>query len=427
MIIFHEGLPGSGKSLGAMVDHVLPAIKNGRDVYAFIEGLDFKRIAEVLKIDESLVRSLLHQLTPDDVPNIYKLPDNALIVIDELQGFWGKGDKPSSEIRKFVAEHRHRGFDILAMGQDVRDCNELWKRRVDQKVLFTCLDMAGQKSRYRWMLYKATAPEKYMHVSSGVGKYDPKYFGIYKSHVSDSTNVEKYVDPRANIFRTWKFYGAVIVVVLALTWAPYKLYQIFDPSSSSLITHHSSPVVAKPSAPSPVIPAVYHSVSSNSAPAASPKLKDYVAAHVEAGYRVRLVSVLTGLGRPPYVVVEFRDSSYRVQDRLTSDDLKDLGWGVDIASLRLVRLHKAGFEDMIATAWPLETFGAVSDQQNEEIRSRSDGAGGRSGRYERPQEQNVTPHVTPSPAPVMASNPRPIPTTPDGRIAWSAGRVGAGR
>lgn len=423
MIIFHEGLPGSGKSWEAMIKHVLPAISNGREVYAWVEGLNHELIAKLLKIDLSIVQSLLHQLTPEEVPYIYKLPDNAFIVVDELQRFWGKEHKPSPEIRAFVAEHRHRGFDILGMGQDVRDCHELWKRRVDQKVLFTNLDMAGQPARYRWMLYKATAPEKYMHVSSGVGKYDSKYFGIYKSHVSSDISTGKYVDARANIFKTYKFYGAALVVLVGFIWGPYEIHSILSPDTSTLITHNESP------SHNPIKPAnqilvastsrnsgsVANSVKSSpplSSDQSKSKLVDYVSAHVQAGYRVRLVSVLTGLGRPPYVVVEFRDSSYRVQDRLTSDDLRDLGWTVTVSSLRLVRLSRKGYDDMIATAWPLEVFGAVSDERNNEIRERSELTSGRN-KSDVKKEQ----------VPMMISRPEPIPITASGRIAWSAGRV----
>ena len=48
MIIFHEGLPRSGKSYEAMVKHVLEALKQGRKVFAYVEGLNHEKIAEVI-------------------------------------------------------------------------------------------------------------------------------------------------------------------------------------------------------------------------------------------------------------------------------------------------------------------------------------------------------------------------------------------
>lgn len=45
MLIFHEGLPRSGKSYEAMVRHIIPALQKGRHVWAYIEGLNHARIA----------------------------------------------------------------------------------------------------------------------------------------------------------------------------------------------------------------------------------------------------------------------------------------------------------------------------------------------------------------------------------------------
>ncbi|MGL6388160.1 zonular occludens toxin domain-containing protein [Aeromonas hydrophila] len=37
MLIFHEGLPGSGKSYEALVSHIIPRLKDGRTVDAYID------------------------------------------------------------------------------------------------------------------------------------------------------------------------------------------------------------------------------------------------------------------------------------------------------------------------------------------------------------------------------------------------------
>lgn len=50
MLIFHEGLPGSGKSYEALVSHIIPRLKDGRTVDAYIEGLNFEKIAELAEI-----------------------------------------------------------------------------------------------------------------------------------------------------------------------------------------------------------------------------------------------------------------------------------------------------------------------------------------------------------------------------------------
>ena len=204
MLIFHEGLPGAGKSYEAMVHQVLPALEKGRKVFAYIEGLDHGKIAEVLDESEERIKQLLIPLDRDQVPTIYDHVENdALVVIDELQNFFPSGrQKLSDQMTQFVTEHRHRGLDILCMGQDLRDCHNLWKRRISQKVVFVKLDAVGMSKRYRWTVQKATTGEKFHDIRSGVRKYDPKYFGIYASHTDDTENTADFKDDRANIFKT---------------------------------------------------------------------------------------------------------------------------------------------------------------------------------------------------------------------------------
>ncbi|MFT7724596.1 MAG: zonular occludens toxin domain-containing protein [Roseateles sp.] len=91
MIIFHEGLPGSGKSYEAMAVRIIPAIKAGREVVAYVEGIDHKKIAEIAGVSEERCRELLHVLTRDQMKSnwVELCRDNALHVFDEAQNFWG--------------------------------------------------------------------------------------------------------------------------------------------------------------------------------------------------------------------------------------------------------------------------------------------------------------------------------------------------
>ena len=381
MLMFHEGLPGSGKSYEAVVKHILPAIKSGRMVYAWVDGLNHAKIAEVLKMDGSIVRELLIQIDRDEVINIPKLvSQNSLVVIDELASFWSVGKKISDSISDFVKEHRHLGIDILAMDQDLRDCHAVWKRRVDQKVQFMKLDMLGKKSSYKWTLYKAKSGENFEKISTGVEQYDAKYFGTYSSHVSEGVNTEIYKDDRSVIWKGKWFRLGLLFVVIMFIFAPWYLFRFFDPKTSPIVHKTSSSISVSTSSPVSSLPVQSSSVTTSKVERVETVEKiqkvekavndDYVGKLGES-YRVRLVTVLASYSRPPYVVVEFRDSSYRVQERLDSGMLADLGWGVDVKGLRLVILHKPGQNQLIATAWPIEPFGEVSAQQNEAVRSAS--------------------------------------------------------
>jgi zona occludens toxin len=81
MIIFHEGLPGSGKSYEAAINQIIPALKNGRPVYAYIEGLNHQKFSEVTGLPLERVTSLLHQVTKEEVATIYAIDgiDNSLV------------------------------------------------------------------------------------------------------------------------------------------------------------------------------------------------------------------------------------------------------------------------------------------------------------------------------------------------------------
>src|SRR5690606_27258387 len=202
-----------------------------RKVFAYVEGIDHDKIAEVLKETPETIRQLLIPLTREQVPEIYKHVENdSLVIIDELQNFFPAGrQKLSDEMTQFVTEHGHRGLDILAMGQDLRDCHNLWKRRVAQKVTFIKLDAVGMENRYTWTIYKATTGEKFQKIRSGTRKYDPKYFGIYKSHTDGTENTANFKDDRANIFKTPFFKYVLPGAVIAAIFAVNYLVGFFSP------------------------------------------------------------------------------------------------------------------------------------------------------------------------------------------------------
>lgn len=419
MLLFHEGLPGSGKSYESVVHHIFPALKSGRKVFAFVEGLNHEKIASVLNLELSVVESLLIQIDREQVEHIYDVvEDNSFVVIDELQNFFPSGkQKLEPKITQFVTEHRHRGIDILAMGQDYRDCHSLWKRRIDQKVNFLKLDMLGKSNSYKWTVSKSIAGEKFKQVASGVTKYDERYFGTYKSHTSADTRTEQYNDSRAVIWNNRLFQFGAVFVLAALLFSPIYLKKFF--SSDSPLLQNSVLAHAPVSAPSVVAPspqsAVYYPPGASPAtpPVVSQQL-DYVG-KLASQYRVRLFAALISPGRPAYAVVEFRDSSLRVQERLDSATLMQLGWRVEVLSLTLVRLHRNGQSEMYATPWPIiDPAGQLSDVQNQRVRNASGGDSARA--RARVRDSDVESESDRQPQDQEAAPPYP----PDGGIPSGA-------
>lgn len=225
MIIFHEGLPGSGKSYEAAINQIIPALQKGRHVYAYIEGLNHAKFSEVTGILLSIVSALLHQLTKEQVKDIYShVQNDSLVIIDELQDFFPSSRTPlDAGITEFVTQHRHRGIDIVCMGQDNRDCHSLWKRRIDTLITFTKRDAIGMANSYTWKTFKQTNG-KFVELRSGKGTYDSKYFGLYASHSDNVTSIDAHKDSRSNIFKSSAFTFWLPLFIIALIYAAYYIW-----------------------------------------------------------------------------------------------------------------------------------------------------------------------------------------------------------
>jgi zona occludens toxin len=239
------------------------------------------------------------------------------------------------------------------MGQDLRDCHSVWKRRVSQKVVCTKLDAIGMEKRYSWTVYKAVTGEKFKKVSNGVSIYDEKYFGLYASHDSETTNFENYKDERANLLKTPLFKYGFPACAVVLFFAVRYLYGFF----------HSAPVsVASTSSLSPISVA---SASVIPAPAPvvllkePPKPVSYVE-ELSKRYKPRLSGLVT-VG-PAYFIalIEFLDESYHVKEHFSSKELIAMGWTVTRAGYG-VELSQRDVR-IVVRQWPVDPFGRVAEK-----------------------------------------------------------------
>lgn len=382
-ILFFEGLPRAGKSYEAMVTQIIPWLKKGKHVVAYIEGLDFDRIAQASELDVETVRELLHPLTREDMrprdaktadgktikvdgPWIDKVMDNALHVFDEAQNWWPNKTRATDELTQFVSEHGHRGMTILLMGQSLKDILALWRRRVDQKLEFLKLSALGASKRYQVTVFKGMGDEKFAKVQAKINKYDEKYFGTYASHVSDDTDTETYTDARMNVFGSALFRWILPVVLVFGAWGAWTAYKFFNPTKPK-----PGSATAAAAMPPPAVPKVV-----DSKPARQPDVvatpvvlksaeERYMVDLTERG-RARLGGFIQGAGRR-FVVVEWWDSGTRVIERMTLEQLDALGVSVALrgATLRL----SLGEWSQVVTMWPVESEGRVAEVKNEQIRA----------------------------------------------------------
>lgn len=210
MITFFEGMPRSGKSYSAMLDAIIPALKEGRKVFSNIAGLEHGKVASLAGITVPKCCELLVQLEDSQMQEVYKHVENdSLVVLDEVQDFWPTGrQKLTPEMTEFITRHGHRGLDLIIMGQSVKDVHALWRRRVERKHYFLKLSALGKPNRYSVTFFNAVLRGEevvYEQIQSMQYDYDPAYFGTYKSHTDETKNKATLTESRAVVYNTKLF------------------------------------------------------------------------------------------------------------------------------------------------------------------------------------------------------------------------------
>ncbi|MDE4916995.1 zona occludens toxin [Cupriavidus metallidurans] len=403
MFIFHEGLPRSGKSYEAMVKRIIPALQKGRKVWARLNGMDYDKIAEASGVPVERVRELLHEIPEDKVLEWATLVENdSLVILDEMQNFWpyGAARSMAQDQIKAIAEHGHRGLDIIGMGQLLSGAGGVhpnWVNRCDQKIVFEKQNGRGKDDTYRWTAYKGKHDGKkivFVKANSGVEKYDKKFFGTYRTRVEGSDNADTYQDGRTNIMtnpviRKWiPLFGLALVAAIVFIVYLFKgggmekglVKNTKAPGSEqtvvTTVTHTPAPASA------PNVAAAQPSASStvtvgDGKPQTEAMAADYVAA-ISAKWRPRLSGMIFDKSRAR-LYVEWYDDAYRLKERLSAAQLEEMGWGVRCSAYgEHVVLSRSGVV-IAVTSWPMETYGSVSQETNRGIsaaagneRSRSD-------------------------------------------------------
>lgn len=395
MLIFYEGLPRSGKSLNVIKDYVVPSLKKGRPVQAYIEGLNHDKIAELAEISIEDCHSLLTQLTAEDIPEIYNhVKKDSLVVIDELQDFFPSGrEKLKPEIIKFITQHGHDGLDIVCMGQNLNDCHNMWRRRMAQKVYFFKREAIGKPDEYVLTVFKPVAQGdnkdlKWQETHKSTHKYDENYFGAYKSHTDGTTNKDTFNDERANIWnnpiiRKWlPLFAIVVVIAFAYAWHLFmgggllKVSHADEKTTNPTTTSQTNPIpqsAAQPTIgsdqsekpkPAPPEQIVGKSPVDFNAPLIPDDPLDMVD-DLSTKQRIRLLGTMK-MGNLQKGMIEWRNDSYALVERLTFDQLKGMGWMVmindDMTMVYLQKYHRR----YIATMWPLPDYSGVQTQASKD-------------------------------------------------------------
>lgn len=382
-ISYHEGLPGAGKSYEACMFHILPALKAHRRVITNIRGVNYAKFAELADEPEDLIRLLLIYVEPaeqdDDAAQIQrcineiadKTPDNALIVWDEIQDYFPSGNyKLPLNQQKFWTEHRHRGLDIVIMGQDRDDVHKIIRSRIRDVVYFLKLEAVGFQNTYKWTLFQKQDKGKFVKTNAGTRTYDPKYFGLYMSHRREGVKAGVYTTKRTNMLANSK--GLVWGVPLALCAAFYALtflWDFFHPqpkqaassvSSQRALTNPPPPALVNPPPPGMTLQAAPNPAETAKA-AEQPPPVDYFDKLAQT-LQVRCSAIIDSQkpGKELLGYIELLDQSYHVKEKFSVDEIRALGWTVTRTGYGLL-LEKQGVS-YVARSWPIDLFGRVDNR-----------------------------------------------------------------
>lgn len=382
MLVFSEGVPRSGKSYDAVKNHILPALKKGRRVYARLNGLHHERIAAYLKLPVERVRDLLVVVETADVVETFKATQeagdgkwtidpkfkNALVVIDEVHEFYVGGTRepidPASE--QFFALHGHYGMDVLTLTQFYKRVHTAIRFRIERKNTFQKLSALGKKGEntYRETAWQTVAPDKYEKVGGRTRSYDADIFPLYQGivgGVDGDVTQEVYDGGRTSVWRGMAL-RAAIIVPLGL-FGVWYLLDFFSGGGAKLVDQDavrigtaapiSAPVAAPPGG-------VWQQPVAGAAPVKEPTKAELARAAMTPAQvyvwdlsgkaRIRFTGAAS-MGDRVMGWVEWIDSAGVAIDRLSLAQLRAMGLVVTVVDYG-VELVAQG-ETIVATAWPL--------------------------------------------------------------------------
>ena len=379
MIVFHEGLPGAGKSYEAAVMQIVPALQQARTVVTNIEGISVPKLAEVTKLPPAIVEMLIvpldirKEVTEQRADILEQTKKDSLVVLDEIQDIFPAGrEQLPSDWMTYITQHRHEGLDIVLMGQDLTDVHKIWRNRVQRVVYFTNLEAVAGVKRYRWEVAEKQG-KKFVKVSSGVRKYDPQYFGIYASHTAGTENTDTYGDSRSRVITPKKVAGFVVVLGGLLWFGVSGMMGFLDPSDPGMVAdadaatepgNHPVSAAGPSEAREPARPETLPSarLQDEAGPPPEPPPLDYFD-RLARKHRLRLGGLIEGSDGSFVASVQVMATGNREHERFRVPEVEALGWRVQLEAYGL-RIMK---EDTthIVRPWSLDLAGRVSGQQRD--------------------------------------------------------------
>lgn len=210
MIFLHTGLPGHGKTLNTIKEVDAASVEQDRPVYYH----------NITGLDPSKLKGQWYEF--EDPHKWFELPENSIIFVDECQHFFQPRDtrKERPDYIAHFQTHRHKGFDVHLVTQDMRFIDVEVRRLVGNHVHYWRPFGLNKISRYEYE--KATDFEKVSErafAKRTIVSVDKNFFGAYKSAVGHHVKVKLP-------FRVYVIVGVLLV-------CGFMFYRVYDRLNSS--------------------------------------------------------------------------------------------------------------------------------------------------------------------------------------------------
>lgn len=225
MIIFYEGVPGSGKSYDSVVK-IIANLKRKRTVYTNVEGLDDKKCQEMIKsltnLDDYELEKYLHILTKDQTFKFWNyITPGSLVVIDEMQKYFNSRDWQKEENRQcadWCSTHRHEGFDAVFLTQRIEKVDTQVRTLTEWTYRYKKVNFLGGLVNKSYVCFAYSGDDTHTPMTKIVRRYDQKIFACYKSYVTADTK-ELGIQKHANILKHPIFFLIPIAIIATIYFA----------------------------------------------------------------------------------------------------------------------------------------------------------------------------------------------------------------
>lgn len=274
MIELFEGVPGSGKSYYAVADKFLPAVRAGRRIYIYVDGIFLDRLARFTGISEAELKEQITVWTdPMEVMTLHeRVEPRSLVVVDEAQSIFRAAVRLDMRLLRWLETHRHVGVDILMVCQDYKQMACGVTRLVESTIEFRRLWIVGLNNYAQARVRGNPEHERGEPIRKFTVTYDRKIYAYYSSYSLAAIKEEKRVHSIWKSARMVTSLAAGLFAVGVFIWRPWTSLAPVPaapkaPTSAIDKAVKPAPLLTPPSPSEPVV-----TIRESSEPAAAPRI-----------------------------------------------------------------------------------------------------------------------------------------------------------